>query len=265
MYSKQRNAFTLIELLVVIAIIAILAAILFPVFAQAREKARATSCLSNSKQVGLGVMMYVQDYDELFPFSNDFGNPTYLTPGSPIQSGYRYWGDAIAPYLKNRGDSGLPGGGTGNYGPIVRCPNVMSWAVGFAYNIQLGYFPYGQLGRFDPSPIYTGVSVASLNHPSEIIVLLDNSVPYSWMRNNLGYGSSAYWYVSQWFPRTDFNQCMAWYNWPESAQLAGVPGDGTPSARHSGGVNNVFGDGHAKWLRTGAPICELRRGFPTAP
>jgi len=64
----MRKGFTLIELLVVIAIIAILAAILFPVFARAREKARQTSCLSNVKELGLGLMMYVQDYDECFPY-----------------------------------------------------------------------------------------------------------------------------------------------------------------------------------------------------
>ena len=63
----RRKAFTLIELLVVIAIISILAAILFPVFARARESARRTSCLSNLKQIGLGIMMYVQDYDETYP------------------------------------------------------------------------------------------------------------------------------------------------------------------------------------------------------
>src|SRR5579864_2083597 len=66
-HSRARNGFTLIELLVVIAIIAILAAILFPVFAQAREQARKTSCLSNQKQISTGFLMYVQDYDETFP------------------------------------------------------------------------------------------------------------------------------------------------------------------------------------------------------
>jgi prepilin-type N-terminal cleavage/methylation domain-containing protein len=74
--SETRRGFTLIELLVVIAIIAILAAILFPVFAQARAKARQTQCLSNSKQIGMAMMQYVQDYDELYPVNNfSYGRP----------------------------------------------------------------------------------------------------------------------------------------------------------------------------------------------
>src|SRR5438067_8373067 len=75
---RHRNAFTLIELLVVIAIIAILAAILFPVFAQAREKARQSTCLSNCKQMGTAAMLYLQDYDETYPSS---GRTTIWYPG----------------------------------------------------------------------------------------------------------------------------------------------------------------------------------------
>jgi prepilin-type N-terminal cleavage/methylation domain-containing protein/prepilin-type processing-associated H-X9-DG protein len=93
MFHKTQSAFTLIELLVVIAIIAILAAILFPVFAQAREKARQTTCLSNQKQLALGVLMYVQDYDETFPMS------LYVQPPN---NGFAVY-DAVAPYLKNVG------------------------------------------------------------------------------------------------------------------------------------------------------------------
>jgi len=87
---KRKSAFTLIELLVVIAIIAILAAILFPVFAQAREKARQTACLSNEKQLGLGMIEYAQDYDECFP--------TGLT-GSVVGQG---WGGQMYSYVKSK-------------------------------------------------------------------------------------------------------------------------------------------------------------------
>jgi prepilin-type N-terminal cleavage/methylation domain-containing protein len=87
----KRTAFTLIELLVVIAIIAILAAILFPVFARARENARRASCQSNLKQIGLGIMQYTQDYDEKMPFYYHYYDSTT----------YARWQDDIQPYVKS--------------------------------------------------------------------------------------------------------------------------------------------------------------------
>src|SRR5437867_4991654 len=100
--QPRARGFTLIELLVVIAIIAILAAILFPVFAQARDQARQTTCLSNCKQLGTGLLMYGQDYDENLPswsFNSKAGGLMY---GSRWAAwGYSTWVDAMMPYVKN--------------------------------------------------------------------------------------------------------------------------------------------------------------------
>jgi len=118
----QRRGFTLIELLVVIAIIAILAAILFPVFAQAREKARQTQCLSNTKQITLGGLQYIQDYDEAFPFS------LYLTSnGAGGFCAFTVY-HAIFPYMKNADLSGCPSDRQAwdvrtAFSPFELCPN----------------------------------------------------------------------------------------------------------------------------------------------
>lgn len=123
-----RRGFTLIELLVVIAIIAILAAILFPVFAKAREKARQSSCLSNMKQIGLGIMQYAQDYDEMYPSHTNT---------------IAYWHTLISPYIKNT--------------QIFECPsrkdvtftaaNDAYIAYGYNYWFSTWYYPDCTLGR----------------------------------------------------------------------------------------------------------------------
>src|SRR5947208_10714113 len=99
--GSHKRGFTLIELLVVIAIIAILAAILFPVFAQAREKARMTSCTSNLKQIGLSLFMYRQDYDETWPSQQRDGvavNDPAKAKAYPVEQNYV---DELTPYIKN--------------------------------------------------------------------------------------------------------------------------------------------------------------------
>lgn len=115
--TRESRGFTLIELLVVIAIIAILAAILFPVFAQAREKARGATCLSNTKQIGMGIVMYVQDYDET--------TPGWIYPGAGLPNPVSYdvrrtWVYKLQPYVKNGGQQTGP---EGPKGTAFMCPS----------------------------------------------------------------------------------------------------------------------------------------------
>jgi prepilin-type N-terminal cleavage/methylation domain-containing protein len=119
----QRNGFTLIELLVVIAIIAILAAILFPVFVQAREKARQTQCLSNMRQMGLAVQMYLQDFDERFPLDSHTGSGAYWT-----------WLFTLEPYTKTRLLYRCPSDPSTNWErprPGQRTPRRVSYGTNF--------------------------------------------------------------------------------------------------------------------------------------
>lgn len=135
----NKKGFTLIELLVVIAIIAILAAILFPVFAKAREKARQTSCLSNMKQMGLGYQMYAQDYDEKYmgtwyepPASGDYWSGTW-----------HYWYQMIYPYVKNDGVFFCPSYSAGDRSNAYGMPNWYSSGVS---DSEVAAMPYGSSG-----------------------------------------------------------------------------------------------------------------------
>ncbi|MEA3401028.1 MAG: DUF1559 domain-containing protein [Armatimonadota bacterium] len=151
---KARNGFTLIELLVVIAIIAILAAILFPVFARAREKARQASCQSNLKQLGIALNMYAQDYDERLPWH------CRTTPVSDPNRNYTGWNTQIFPYVKNE--------------QLYVCPsddwhNKTALCGGYGYN----------LSRLDLGSGLTQVgcdyaNLAKLMYPAETIAICDS-------------------------------------------------------------------------------------------
>jgi prepilin-type N-terminal cleavage/methylation domain-containing protein/prepilin-type processing-associated H-X9-DG protein len=157
-YSKRRRAFTLIELLVVIAIIAILAAILFPVFAQARAAARQTSCLSNVKQMALGAMMYAQDFDEIFPRMDNNGSCGYgespcatpdwgdmtLAPGGLSASYVSFFG-VLQPYLKNYQIGICPELGQSQWASAVTTVTDVTWGGPYDKNKEQLY--YSQLGQ----------------------------------------------------------------------------------------------------------------------
>ncbi|MBC7288429.1 MAG: prepilin-type N-terminal cleavage/methylation domain-containing protein [Armatimonadetes bacterium] len=221
----MRRGFTLIELLVVVAIIAILAAILFPVFARAREKAAQTSCLSNLKQIGLAVMMYAQDYDERLLFAyivtpvqvrNRYVRWYY--PNDPSRTENRlYWSDLIQPYAKNE--------------QLCICPsNPMDW-TGYSWNIHVGYagalftLP-GYENRTGPE--YTGYPLAQIKFPAETLVLVDHS---RIGRVNSQYSSPWYYNFIGW-PGSVYDQPACW-----------LPGT------HNDGQNVILADGHAKWYR----------------
>ena len=147
---KRQDGFTLIELLVVIAIIAILAAILFPVFARAREKARQASCQSNLKQAILAGLMYAQDYDErLCPHS--------LNPAST--EGYPMWYDLLQPYVKNQ--------------QLQQCPSYAG-AMGYGWTVLIPKGP--------PS----GTPLGQIVKPAESIIVADNNATRGFLRGGIG-------------------------------------------------------------------------------
>ena len=173
----MKKAFTLIELLVVIAIIAILAAILFPVFAQAREKARQASCLSNQKQIGIGLMMYTQDFDETYPSAYIYKNNTATTNGGSA-GGYVHYSAMIQPYIKNDKIWVCPSDKLGGVGPDnPPCPNWLDMAtLGCEAQVpRLSYIPNSAVlpRKRGPQDAPNVVPVASIDAPADVIAIAE--------------------------------------------------------------------------------------------
>ena len=187
----RRRGFTLIELLVVIAIIAILAAILFPVFAKAREKARQTTCASNLKQIALGNLMYANDYDERFmPFCGDSASWCKSPPGYFYTAGY------LQPYIKNT--------------QIWLCPST----TGHNCAPCCWETPYGDYGY--PCMTMSRQAMANITAPASVMMFIECANA----------------------PATPNGSC----------NFAGVRVDWV-QARHNGGANLAYSDGHVKWQK----------------
>jgi prepilin-type N-terminal cleavage/methylation domain-containing protein/prepilin-type processing-associated H-X9-DG protein len=241
---RSRRGFTLIELLVVIAIIAILAAILFPVFAQARAKARQAGCLSNMKQLATGIMMYAQDWDETFPFVG--GQTAAASPG--VDWGKDTWAYndiyvVLQPYVKNfrvffcpdRNRFVPKSGDFSKPGPLT----AEVW--GYGYNWSSGYGPQsnknslwnrgdGCVGK-DTGKGLPGNSISRVAQAATFPMLGDT-------------GDT---------PRqTLHTACYDIRTSPSSGWNADMPEGG----RHSGGNIFAFADGHAKWYKVNPELVD---------
>ena len=217
----MKRGFTLIELLVVIAIIALLAAILFPIFAQAREKARQTSCASNERQIGLAMLQYVQDSDEAMPQSY-YGS----TGDSDMGADYK-WMDAVFPYVKNE--------------QVFDCPSDTQSP---AYHFRTGrnYGSYGLNGAYG-SPGDNQAPPRSADTPKYKYVVLQSMVVVPattvWVTDNDNAASGT---------NPGGSQGFFWTDWTKNPTItASQPRQlNNIIERHIGRVNVLYCDGHVK-------------------
>jgi len=235
---NKKVGFTLIELLVVIAIIAILAAILFPVFAKVREKARQTSCLSNEKQLGLAIQQYTQDYDEMYPSG---------TSMNWWWGGVVGWAGQLYPYVKSDAAYQCPDDAGGN-------PGV---SYGMNVNLVIGRTSIWSVSK--PTPVVLSnfqapaktvvlyeVSCTQTVDPSKAPGTVDNS-PFGNGENSWTGGPPGLAMGHNW--NTDYATGL--FGNISAPGAYGLNQNGTylaPTGRHSGGSNYLLGDGHTKWF-----------------
>lgn len=239
-FKSASKGFTLIELLVVIAIISILSAILFPVFARARENARRASCMSNLKQIGLATMMYTQDYDESYPYALTVIPTDANTPGGTWFTNIWAWQQVLYPYTKSI--------------QVFVCPSGRSADVAKPfqghYGANLSLIQYGHT----PIPPNPPIKLAAVQAPASTYMFMDAGV----------YGMAAYGQAitatstgNQYLPGTGdvgTTNCTAADSFYQSDCQSG---------RHFGGVNMTFADGHVKWLKTSTVVAEAKKLAPT--
>jgi prepilin-type N-terminal cleavage/methylation domain-containing protein/prepilin-type processing-associated H-X9-DG protein len=277
----RRKAFTLIELLVVIAIIAILAAILFPVFAKARAAARKTTGTSNLKQLGTATMMYVQDYDETFPYynwglmsCNESGNGGGAGTKSGNDAGFESysaaaWCNSLQPYIKNLG--------------LFQDPSdKRQWQPGYCINFPQSNFVPGTSSwqkstwlSYAWNESASGTKLAAYNSPASDLLWSDyvGVLVDTWGKHT-GVGSGG-WVGDSYVRRAIFNDLewqsadprdtgQAWNNnWITSIYKAGI--------RHETHVNITFMDGHAKVIpasqvwECGPDVGQIVRGDGSNP
>ena len=230
--AGNRAAFTLIELLVVIAIIAILAAILFPVFAQARSKARQAACLSNTKQLGLAAMMYVQDFDETYPPSM-YDTGVSGTQGRVFRN-RRYAFELLDSYVKADQLMICPSASDPEGVTFAQTP-ALARVLPLTYGLNMDRHIDTDSPNIAGSPdlwvraAMWGNADNLITHPAETILLSDSTAIFVSSNRSI---------QPQWSGNN--------YAWAMA----------TAAVRHNNGVNIAWADGHAKWMRVDSTNCQ---------
>ncbi len=230
---RAQNGFTLIELLVVIAIIALLAAILFPVFGRARENARRSSCLNNMKQIGLATLQYIQDNDSYYPLQNGASIPDFMSPGTVAQKmNYLL---QMSPYVKNTATYVCPSGVP--FPDAVGCGGscIKPTAVSNTTYVTNGVVMHIYDGTVN---FQRAFQEAAIPNSAEIILLQEFAFNTNSMLQR---------------PRPNFisGTTYRYDYWHAAAPYSGVTCDNNEclSDHHFDGGNLLFCDGHAKWRK----------------